>query len=122
MNTTEQRTGAASLLAASEIKGARVINFQNQDVGDIDELLIRQMPVDQVRRCKCWRLSWLGSTSGRTMDGIQIVNERGRVRKMLDATRERLEKRRASKATSAYAPPMLPNLSLSWDVEWTAER
>ncbi|MFL6598676.1 MAG: PRC-barrel domain-containing protein, partial [Chthoniobacterales bacterium] len=40
MNTTEQRTGAATLLAASEIKGARVINFQNQDVGDIDELLI----------------------------------------------------------------------------------
>ena len=40
MNTTQQETEAATLLAASEIKGAKVTNFQNQDIGDIDELLI----------------------------------------------------------------------------------
>ena len=48
MNATAQRTEAAILLAASEVKGARVINFQNENIGDIDELLI-ESDTGQVR-------------------------------------------------------------------------
>jgi len=48
MNTTETKTGAATLLAASEIKGTKVTNFQNQEIGDIDEVLI-EPDMGQVR-------------------------------------------------------------------------
>ena len=40
MIATAPRTEEAILLAASEVKGARVINFQNENIGDTDELLI----------------------------------------------------------------------------------
>ena len=82
MNTTEQRTGAATLLAASEIKGVRVINFQNQDVGDIDELLI-EPDTGEIRFAVVSVGGFLGFGSTKVAVpwmALQIVNERGRVK------------------------------------------
>jgi hypothetical protein len=39
MTTTQQ--AQSTLLAATEIKGTTVQNLQNEDIGDVDDLLIR---------------------------------------------------------------------------------
>jgi sporulation protein YlmC with PRC-barrel domain len=127
MNTTEQRTGAATLLAASEIKGARVINFQNQDVGDIDELLI-EPDTGEIRFAVVSVGGFLGLGSTRVAVpwvAFQIVNERGRVKYMLDATRERLEKAPRVEGKNyerLYPANAAEPIFVYWDVEWTAER
>ena len=127
MNTTEQRTEAATLLAASEIKGARVINFQNQDVGDIDELLI-EPDTGEIRFAVVSVGGFLGLGSTRVAVpwvAFQIVNERGRVKYMLDATRERLEKAPRVEGKNyerLYAADAAEPIFVYWDVEWTAER
>jgi hypothetical protein len=83
------------LLAASEIKGAKVTNFQNQDIGDIDELRI-EPATGQVRFAVLSVGSFLGLGSTKVAVpwwAFQIVSERGKIKyMMLDATRERLEK------------------------------
>ncbi|HEY4257587.1 MAG TPA: PRC-barrel domain-containing protein, partial [Candidatus Udaeobacter sp.] len=92
MNTIEQRTEVATLLATSEINGARVINFQNQDVGEIDELLI-EPDTGQIRFAVVSVGGFLGLGSTRVAvpwQALQITRESGRVRYMLDATKERL--------------------------------
>ena len=95
MNTTEQRTEVATLLAASEIKGARVTNFQNQDIGDIDEMLI-EPNTGQLRFAVVSVGGFLGLGSTKVAVpwlAFQIVTERGKIKQlMLDATKERLEK------------------------------
>jgi sporulation protein YlmC with PRC-barrel domain len=127
MNTTEQRTGAATLLAASEIKGARVINFQNQDVGDIDELLI-EPDTGEIRFAVVSVGGFLGLGSTRVAVpwmAFQIVNEQGRVKYMLDATRERLEKAPRVEGKNyerLYPANAAEPIFVYWDVEWTAER
>jgi sporulation protein YlmC with PRC-barrel domain len=127
MNTTEQRTEAATLLAASEIKGARVINFQNQDVGDIDELLI-EPDTGEIRFAVVSVGGFLGLGSTRVAVpwvAFQIVNERGRVKYMLDATRERLEKAPRVEGKNyerLYPANAAEPIFVYWDVEWTAER
>ena len=127
MNTTEQRTEAATLLAASEIKGARVINFQNQDVGDIDELLI-EPDTGEIRFAVVSVGGFLGLGSTRVAVpwvAFQIVNERGRVKYMLDATRERLEKAPRVEGKNyerLYLANAAEPIFVYWDVEWTAER
>jgi sporulation protein YlmC with PRC-barrel domain len=126
MNTTEQRTGAATLLAASEIKGARVINFQNQDVGDIDELLI-EPDTGEIRFAVVSVGGFLGLGSTRVAVpwmAFQIVDEQGRVKYMLDATRERLEK--APRVEGKNYERLYPSnaaepIFLYWDVEWMAK-
>ena len=127
MNTTEQRTEAATLLAASEIKGARVINFQNQDVGDIDELLI-EPDTGEIRFAVVSVGGFLGLGSTRVAVpwvAFQIVNERGRVKYMLDATRERLEKAPRVEGKNyqrLYPANAAEPIFVYWDVKWTAER
>ncbi|MGZ4988879.1 MAG: PRC-barrel domain-containing protein [Limisphaerales bacterium] len=125
MNTTEQRTGAATLLAASEIKGARVINFQNQDVGDIDELLI-EPDTGEIRFAVVSVGGFLGLGSTRVAVpwmAFQIVNEQGRVKYMLDATRERLEKAPRVDGKNyerLYPANAAEPIFVYWDVEWMA--
>ena len=126
MNTTEQRTGAATLLAASEIKGARVINFQNQDVGDIDELLI-EPDTGEIRFAVVSVGGFLGLGSTRVAVpwmAFQIVDEQGRVKYMLDATRERLEKAPRVEGKNyerLYPANAAEPIFLYWDVEWMAK-
>ena len=126
MNTTEQRTGAATLLAASEIKGARVINFQNQDVGDIDELLI-EPDTGEIRFTVVSVGGFLGLGSTRVAVpwmAFQIVDEQGRVKYMLDATTERLEKAPRVEGKNyerLYPANAAEPIFVYWDVEWMAK-
>ena len=126
MNTKEQRTGAATLLAASEIKGARVINFQNQDVGDIDELLI-EPDTGEIRFAVVSVGGFVGLGSTRVAVpwmAFQIVDEQGRVKYMLDATTERLEKAPRVEGKNyerLYPANAAEPIFVYWDVEWMAK-
>jgi sporulation protein YlmC with PRC-barrel domain len=126
MNTTEQRTEVATLLAISEIKGARVINFQNQDVGEIDELLI-DPDSGQIRFVVVSVGGFLGLGSTRVAvpwQALQITREKGRVRYMLDATKERLEKAPRVEGKNyerLYPADVSEPIFVYWDVRWMEE-
>jgi sporulation protein YlmC with PRC-barrel domain len=126
MNTTEQRTDAATLLAASEIKGAKVTNFQNQDIGDVDEVLI-EPDTGQVRFAVLSVGGFLGLGSTKVAvpwPAFQIVTERGTLKYlMLDATRERLEKAPRVEGKNyerLYPADAAEPIFVYWDVEWMA--
>jgi sporulation protein YlmC with PRC-barrel domain len=126
MNTTETRTGAATLLAASEIKGTKVTNFQNQEIGDIDEVLI-EPDMGQVRFAVLSVGGFLGLGSTKVAvpwQAFQIVNERGRMKYLLDATKERVEK--APRVEGKNYERLFPAdtaepIFVYWDVEWVAQ-
>ena len=126
MNTTEQTTEAETLLAASEVKGARVINVQNEDIGDIDELLI-EPTTGQVRFAVVSVGGFLGLGSTRVAvpwPALQITRENGRVRYMLDATKERLEKAPRVEGKNyerLYPADAAEPIFIYWDVQWMAE-
>ena len=126
MNTTEQRTEVATLLAISEIKGARVINFQNQDVGEIDELLI-DPDSSQIRFAVVSVGGFLGLGSTRVAvpwQAFQKTRENGRVRYMLDATKERLEKAPRVEGKNyerLYPADVSEPIFVYWDVRWMEE-
>ena len=126
MNTTEQRTEVTTLLATLEIKGARVINFQNQDVGEIDELLI-EPDTGQIRFAVVSVGGFLGLGSTRVAvpwQALQITRENGRVRYMLDATKERLEKAPRVEGKNyerLYPADAAEPIFIYWDVQWIAE-
>ena len=91
--TTQQ--AQSTLLATAEIKGTAVQNLQNEDIGDVDELLIRHE--DGVVRLAVLSVGgFLGLGSTRvavpwTAFDIAIVHD-GTITMALDATKERLEK------------------------------
>ena len=126
MNTTEQSTEVATLLAISEIKGARVINFQNQDVGEIDDLLI-EPDTGQIRFAVVSVGGFLGIGSTRVAvpwQALQITRENGRVRYMLDATKERLEKAPRVEGKNyerLYPADVAEPIFVYWDVRWMQE-
>ena len=126
MNTTEQRTEVATLLAASEIKRARVTNFQNQDIGDIDEMLI-EPNTGQIRFAVVSVGGFLGLGSTKVAVpwlAFQIVTERGKIKQlMLDATKERLEKAPRVEGKNyqrLYPAEAAEPIFVYWDVEWVA--
>ena len=125
MSATEQTTAMATLLAASEIKGAKVKNFQNQEVGDIDELLI-DPETGQVRFSVLSVGGFLGLGSTRVAvpwAAFEIVTERGKTAYRLDVTKERLEK--APRVEGKNYERLFPAdaaepIYVFWDVEWVA--
>ncbi len=126
MNTTEQRTEIATLLAASEIKGARVTNFQNQDIGDIDEMLI-EPNTGQIRFAVVSVGGFLGLGSTKVAVpwlAFQMVTERGKIKQlMLDAIKERLEKAPRVEGKNyqrLYPAEAAEPIFVYWDVEWVA--
>ena len=126
MNTTEQRTEVATLLAASEIKGARVTNFQNQDIGDIDEMLI-EPNTGQIWFAVVSVGGFLGLGSTKVAVpwlAFQIVTERGKIKQlMLDAIKERLEKAPRVEGKNyqrLYPAEAAEPIFVYWDVEWVA--
>jgi sporulation protein YlmC with PRC-barrel domain len=126
MNTSEIGTGAATLLAASEIKGTKVTNLQNQEIGDIDEMLI-EPDTGQVRFAVLSIGGFLGLGSTKVAvpwQAFQIVNDRGRVKYLLDATRERLENAPRVEGKNyerLYPAETAEPIFVYWDVEWIAE-
>ena len=127
MNATAQKTEAAILLAASEVKGARVINFQNENIGDVDELLI-EPDTGQVRFAVLSVGGFLGLGSTKVAVpwlAFQIVTEQGKIKyMMLDATRERLEKAPRVEGKNyerLYPAETAEPIFVYWDVEWVAQ-
>jgi hypothetical protein len=126
MNTTETERGVATLLAASEIKGAKVTNFQNQEIGDIDEVLI--VPdIGQVRFAVLSVGGFLGLGSTKVAvpwQAFQIVHANGKAKYMLDATKEHLEKAPRVEGRNyerLYPAATAEPIFVYWDVEWVAE-
>jgi sporulation protein YlmC with PRC-barrel domain len=123
MNTTQQETEAATLLAASEIKGAKVTNFQNQDIGDIDELLI-EPATGQVRFAVLSIGGFLGLGSTKVAVpwlAFQFGNDGSKTKYLLDATRERLEKAPRVEGKNyerLYPADVAEPIFGYWDVEW----
>ena len=116
------------MFAASEVKGARVINFQNENIGDLDELLI-EPDTGQVRFAVLSVGGFLGLGSTKVAVpwlAFQIVREQGKIKyMMMDATRERLEKAPRVEGKNyerLYPANAAEPIFVYWDVEWTAER
>src|SRR3954469_13279199 len=123
MNATAQRTEAAILLAASEVKGARVINFQNENVGDVDELLI-EPGTGQVRFAVLSVGGFLGLGSTRVAVpwlGFELGIDGSKTKHLLDATQERLEKAPRVEGKNydrLYPADVAEPIFGYWDVEW----
>ena len=123
MNTTQQETEAATLLAASEIKRAKVTNLQNQDIGDIDELLI-EPATGQVRFAVLSVGGFLGLGSTKVAVpwlAFQFGIDGSKTKYLLDATRERLEKAPRVEGKNyerLYPADVAEPIFGYWDVEW----
>jgi sporulation protein YlmC with PRC-barrel domain len=120
---TQQTTSGATLLAASEIKGTKVKNLQNQEIGDIDELLIDP----DTGRTRFAVLSvggflGLGSTKVAVPWGaFEITYHGGKASYRLDATRERLEKAPRVEAKNyerLYTQETAEPIFIYWDETW----
>ena len=94
VNSTEERTEAPILLAVFfDIKGAKVHNFQEEEIGEIDDLLI-EPDTGQVKLAvlSVGGILGLGAKKvGVRWLAIQGVVKDGKIRYLLDASRERLE-------------------------------
>jgi hypothetical protein len=123
---TQQTTSRVALLAASEIKGTKVRNLQNEEIGDIDELLIEP----DTGRTRFAILSvggflGLGSTKVAVPWGaFEITYEGNKPRYRLDATKERLEKAPRVEGKNyerLYAQDTAEPIFIYWDETWIAE-
>jgi hypothetical protein len=126
MMNTQQTTLETTLLAASEIKGTKIKNLQNQEIGDIDELLIE--PDHGFVRFAVLSVGGflgIGSTKVAVPWGaFQMINERGTHRYVLDATKERLEKAprvQGKNYERLYPAELAEPIFAYWDVAWIAE-
>ena len=116
-------TEAATLLAASEIKGSTVKNRQREEIGDIDEVLI-EPDSGRVRFAILSVGGFLGLGSTRVAvpwSAFEISREGGRITYMLDATRERLEKAPRMDGKNyerLYAQETAEPIFVYWDELW----
>ena len=116
-------TEAATLLAASEIKGSTVKNRQREEIGDIDEVLI-EPDSGRVRFAILSVGGFLGLGSTRVAvpwSAFEISRQGGRITYMLDATRERLEKAprmEGKKYERLYAQETAEPIFVYWDELW----
>jgi sporulation protein YlmC with PRC-barrel domain len=122
---THTTTGAATLLAVSEIKGSTVRNRQREEIGDIDELLI-EPESGRVRFAILSVGGFLGLGSTRVAvpwSAFEITPQGGRITYMLDATRERLEKAPRVEGKNyerLYAQETAEPIFVYWDELWIA--
>ena len=116
-------TEAATLLAASEIKGSTVKNRQREEIGDIDEMLI-EPDSGRVRFAILSVGGFLGLGSTRVAvpwSAFEISRQGGRITYMLDATRERLEKAPRMDGKNyerLYAQETAEPIFVYWDELW----
>jgi PRC-barrel domain len=122
MTTTQQ--AQSTLLAAAEIKGTTVQNLQNEDIGDVDELLIRHQ--DGVVRLAVLSVGgFLGLGSTRvavpwTAFDIATLRD-GTIRITLDATREQLEKAPRTEGKNyqrLYTGEVVEPIFNYWEIEY----
>ena len=122
MTTTQQ--AQSTLLAAAEIKGTTVQNLQKEDIGDVDELLIRHQ--DGVVRLAVLSVGgFLGLGSTRvavpwTAFDIATLRD-GTIRMTLDATREQLEKAPRTEGKNyqrLYTGEVVEPIFDYWEIEY----
>jgi hypothetical protein len=119
----QQSIQESSLLPASEIKGSTVRNLQNQEIGEIDELLIER-EAGRIRFAVVSVGGFLGLGTTRMAvpwTAFEITQEGGRVRYRLDATKERLEKAprvQGKNYERLYAQETAQPIFVYWDETW----
>ena len=122
---THTTTGAATLLAASEIKGSTVRNRQKEEIGDINEVLI-EPDSGRVRFAILSVGGFLGLGSTRVAvpwSAFEITPQGGRITYMLDATRDRLEKAPRVEGKNyerLYPQEAAEPIFVYWDEVWIA--
>ena len=120
---TQQMTSEATLLAASEIKGTQVKNLQNQEIGEIDELLV-EPDAGRVRFAVVSVGGFLGLGATRVAvpwTAFEITRQRGETKYRLDATKERLEKAPRIEGKNydrLYAQETAEPIFIYWDETW----
>jgi hypothetical protein len=122
MATTPHAT--STLLTSSEIKGTTVRNLQNEDIGEVDELLIRRE--DGVVRLAVLSVGGflgLGSTRvavpWKAFDITSLRN--GTIRMTLDATKEQLEKAPRTEGTNyerLYTGEVVEPIFDYWEIDY----
>ena len=122
MATTPHAT--STLLTSSEIKGTTVRNLQNEDIGEVDELLIRRE--DGVVRLAVLSVGGflgLGSTRvavpWKAFDITSLRN--GTIRMTLDATRAQLEKAPRTEGKNyqrLYTGEVVEPIFDYWEIEY----
>jgi PRC-barrel domain len=121
MATTPHAT--STLLTSSEIKGTTVRNLQNEDIGEVDELLIRHE--DGVVRLAVLSVGgFLGLASTRVAvpwKAFDITSLRnGTIRMTLDATKEQLEKAPRTEGTNyerLYTGEVVEPIFDYWEID-----
>jgi sporulation protein YlmC with PRC-barrel domain len=126
MDTSETGRAAGTLLAASEIKGTKVTSLQNQEIGNIDEVLI-EPDTGQVRFAVLSVGGFLGLGSTKVAvpwQAFQMVDDRGKAKYFLDATKDRLEKAPRVEGKNyerLYADAGAEPIFVYWDVAYIGE-
>jgi hypothetical protein len=126
MNREQQGMLETTLLAASEIKGTSVRNLQNQEIGEIDELLI-EATTGFVRFAIVSVGGFLGLGSTRVAvpwNAFGITQQNGNIRYVLDATKERLEKAprvQGKNYERLFLAETAEPIFVYWDVAWVEE-
>jgi hypothetical protein len=121
MTTTQAQS---TLLATAEIKGTTVQNLQNEDIGDVDELLIRHED-GAVRLAVLSVGGFLGLGSTKvavpwTALGITTLRD-GTIKMTLDTTKERLEKAPRTEGKNykrIYTGEIVEPIFDYWEIEY----
>ena len=116
-------TNYPSLVGASEIKGTHVKNLQNQDLGQIDEVLI-DPDTGQVRFVILEVGGFLGLGATRVavpLSAFQITQEGNTSKWVLDADKEKLKsapKVEGKNYQRLYTPSEAQPIFVYWKVTW----
>jgi sporulation protein YlmC with PRC-barrel domain len=121
--TTKQRGEYPALIGASEVKGAKVKNLQNEEIGYIEDVLLDPDTGD-VRFAVLNVGGFLGIGGTKVAvpwNAFQITKEGNKPKYVLDATKDRLEK--APKVESKnyerlYARQDAEPIFVYWHVTW----
>jgi sporulation protein YlmC with PRC-barrel domain len=112
-----------ALLTVSDIKGASVINLQNENIGSIDEILI-EANTGHIRFAIVSVGGFLGIGSTRIAvpwGAFVITKENNKAKFILDATKDRLEKAPKVEGTNydkLYAKADAEPVFVYWHEEW----
>ena len=121
----KKETMYPALLTTSDIKGAKVMNLQNENIGDIDELLI-EADTGHIRFAIVSVGGFLGIGSTRVAvpwGAFVITRENNKAKFVLDATKDRLEKAPKVEGTNydrLYTKADAEPIFVYWHEEWVA--
>jgi hypothetical protein len=119
----KKKTMYPAFLTTSDIKGVNVVNLQNENIGDIDDLLI-EAGSGHIRFATVSVGGFLGIGSTRVAvpwGAFVITKENNKPKIVLDATKERLEKAPKVEGTNydrLYTKADAEPVFIYWHEEW----